>query len=393
MPKNPKIKFFKKCASDDIKIARVPFREPTQPATGIPNKYLNDARRKRLEMIRVKEMLKAKRTRLCHILIQKLKAKYGISHIVTINTIVDEFLSSKDDLSPEDWTTLEAKVSEVIRTKRPVPPEKVAPELPKPMSNTESTGNIWADNRPNVPPGCEWKTLNKYQQLIDEEKDNLKAQNQIKKRLQFRAALDHQLQMAKDLASVERNQDKIYAEFVSEDVREFRKEEDFKKILKKEKNDWELNKIKGEIKDRRLKKAADREDAQSTEKKLIEKSRADLAKEQAAIQVIRLQEREKLNQMLQECKDNENRKVANRKKDMEESVVLIKEQELKLDREAVERESAFKKRMEVMDLNALKFEESEAGALQKEKKLRDEQFALIEKKRKEYQILLLQQKS
>jgi hypothetical protein len=61
------------------------------------------------------------------------------NHIVTINAIVDDFLSTKEELTPDDWSNLESKVAEAIRLKKPTADKQ--PEPPKqPDSNNVSTG-------------------------------------------------------------------------------------------------------------------------------------------------------------------------------------------------------------------------------------------------------------
>lgn len=233
------------------------------------------------------------------------------------------------------------------------------------------------------PKGSEWQVLQAYQQVINEAKEKQEKELIRNKKLKFKEALDQQIKAAKEIQSKQKQEERLFSDFVNEDVKQFWSQEQQKKEQNKEKFALELNLRKQQIDEHQKKLRQDKEALRRQEEIALEEARVKITQEQEVSRQKKMRELDMRAIIEKYNEENERRKAAQKIEDMKEDNRLMREYAERLDREEFERENAFKNRMAVLEKIATKYAEEGAGKIQREVQAKQELLLLREQQRKE----------
>lgn len=233
--------------------------------------------------------------------------------------------------------------------------------------------------------GNEWKVIRAYESILDEEKEKAEKIMHNLKKEQYRKLLNLQEKennKLKNEATIKKPYgdplEKDYAIQVNQDVKDFHEEELNKKkeLLLKNKDELIVRKeqivdqAKRREEEKRIQIEHDIENLKlANDKTAIELEKAALKKREARAALLKI-----------ELDNIENKKIRDAKKAEEAALdqKLMAEYSAKLDKEAFERENAFKKRLEGMAAFAQKYEDDGAGKALREAKIAEEKLLLKE---------------
>ena len=232
------------------------------------------------------------------------------------------------------------------------------------------------------PPGTEWEILNLYQSIVHEERSRREAEESAQKKKKFKEALDQQIRDAKLIKEQLENTDRQYHESSMKELQNF--EENQKKLLAQErkKHTDELLNRKKQIEDHIKQNAIERAAALRIEEEMIRFAQEKAQLEKEKISTRKIEEAKKQKQIVITNELNRERHKQQKLVERDEDNRLMKEYEAKLDREAYDRDNAFKKRMENIDAMGSLFNQG-AGKAAREEEIRLEKFLLSEAKKKE----------
>lgn len=380
-----------------------PGRVPRYYETEEPNSKTADGKRRQLVSILESEKRKEERGKLGCILIDRLIKKFGSKHSGLITFFVEEFLTSHNDINKDDIAKLEKEIANTLDMKAKSRPNSS-------LGETGSTGNdngnrnvsrgedkptaVTTFNNPAVaskaaeelsrpPSGKEWEVINSYQLLKGEEKERQEREAAYLKKLNFRKSLDDHLRVAHTIQRGDHESDKEYAERIANDIKKYHDEEKNKMDKIKKKNHDESDLRMQQIQEKQRRAAQEKAEAMEMDRRNQELNLQKQREEQEKLARIRREKLESQERILQENRENERLRQLARQKDAELDQRQMQEYASKLDREAVERENAFQKRMEKSANNGQKFATEGAGKAQRDAQLREEQLLIREQLRKE----------
>jgi hypothetical protein len=233
------------------------------------------------------------------------------------------------------------------------------------------------------PPGTEWEVLNVYQSIVHEERQQREKEFAAVRKAKFKQMLDQQIKDAETIKAQLDKKDKQFHQYMVEDIQKFEEIERSKLQAEKAKHDEELRVRKQQIDAQTAVREKEKQAARKLEEDSIRfaKEKAQFEKERLAAK--KLQESDIRKQIEVSNEANRQRLRDERAKAVEEEHRMNKEYEAKLDREAFERDNAFKKRMEALEKFGANFASTGAGKAAKEEEIKFELFLLKETKKKE----------
>ena len=397
MPQNiqiAKVKMFKAAAKGEkmLGVNKVPMRQDDEP-----KRVLDPKRRERLEGMRNLDVLNHKKERLLILLVEKLVIKYGNAHRLLIESFVENFINSgAQQITAEDLARLERDVSTAVNSFK-----KKNPKL-KNISNSNTVKNIdtrsdngLVNNNDNAtkesgltsptppPPGSEWQVIQAYQVLQDEKKTKSEQEFMKNKKVNFRKDLDHQMKLRNEVQKSNANDDSEYAAYIYKDIEKYRSEEQYKKNIINKKHHDELAIREAQIADQNRRRAEEKAKQDEFDKNNLKMAADKIEEEKQKVLTMRQLEKENQHRITLENEENQRLRDIEKKKEADEDQRLMREYAAKLDREAFERDNAFKARMEQMAKFGSKFANEGAGKKQREFEIKMEQLLLKEQQQKE----------
>lgn len=366
---------------------------------------MQDRQRKRLEGILNSEATKKKSERLRNVLLQKLVVKYGTHNKMIIGALVDQFLVEKDQIGPDDLARLEKEVVVALDAKKVKVSNSSSSKLAKAgaaamgdgigMRNgqpgTLSGGNAAAQSNTNSssnldppPPGSEWSVIQAYQLLQGEEMTKKEKELELKKKRDFRAALDqHMAEAAQYKAQHSDVADQKYFAHIKQDIVNYHEEErvKFEKIHAKAKE--QLRFQNEQIAEKARIRATELERQRQFEEQLLADARQKIQDEKDKMDRLREAAMSNAERVNLENQANERLRAIQAEKDADEDRRLQAEYAAKLDKDDEDREQAFAKRMEKMAKFNEKFENEGAGNAIKQEQQRVERQLLKDQQAKE----------
>ena len=238
--------------------------------------------------------------------------------------------------------------------------------------------------------GAEWQVINAYQMLMSEQKDREEKELLRLKKLTFKKSLDDHIK-EKHAGLVDIEDKAGYATRILSDIERYNLEEKIKfdRIRKKNHDESQLRQLQVLEKQRKL--AEEKEQALLADKLRNEATQKLMQDEQDRLNRLRKGKYDAQAKIQLENAEHERLKELKKLKDAEEDQAMMKLYAQKLDREAVERENAFKNRMMKDSKRGEKYE-SGTSKLLREEQLRTEQLLLKEQQLKEERELANQLK-
>ena len=233
------------------------------------------------------------------------------------------------------------------------------------------------------PSGKEWEVINSYQLLKGEEQERRERELQRKKKLDFKKSLDNHIQIAQTVKNSSNMSDADYVSGITMDIEKYHNEEKSKFDRIKKHNHDESDLRMAQIIEKQRRAAKEKEDALEADRRNQEINLLKQKEEQEKIARIRREKLEAQERIQKETQENERLRAVQRHHEAEEDQRQMQEYAAKLDREAIERENAFKKRMEESAKNGQLFATEGAGKALREAKIREEQLLIKEQLRKE----------
>lgn len=233
------------------------------------------------------------------------------------------------------------------------------------------------------PSGKEWELISSIQTIKGEEKDRQEREAAYLKKLNFRKSLDAHLQVASTIQSGADNFDRDYAGRIATDIEKYHNEEKSKFDRIKKKNHDESDLRMQQIVEKQRRSNQEKLDALEADRRNQELNLQKQREEQEKVARIRREKLEAQERIKKENMENERLKEVERQRIAELDQRQMQEYAAKLDREAIERENAFKKRMEASAKIGRKFETEGAGKAQREAQIQEEQLLIREQLRKE----------
>jgi hypothetical protein len=352
---------------------------------------------------------KKKRERLRNVLMQKLMVKYGQHNKMMIGALVEQFLIERDQIGPDDLARLEKEVV-IALDARKVKINKSESKLaqagsaavgggvnndnagssssssnagPGSLSRGNSNENSASELVP-PPPGSEWSVIQAYQLLMGEEATANEKRIERKKKEDFRAALDsHIADSAKYKAQHEDAADQQYFKHIRQDIKNYHEEErkKFEKIHEKAR--LQLAAQNEQIAEKSRRRAAELERQREFEEELLADARRKIQEEKNKMDGLREVAMANAARVNAENEENQRLRAIEMEKNVAEDMRLQAEYAAKLDREELEREQAFAKRMEKMAAFNEKFENEGAGNAIRQEQLRVERQLLADQAKKE----------
>ena len=203
------------------------------------------------------------------------------------------------------------------------------------------------------------------------------------KKLNFRKSLDDHVVEAQHIQSGTNVNDKDYASRIAQDIEKYHNEEKSKFDRIKKKNHDESDLRMQQIIEKQRKAAQEKQDALDADERNQQMNLEKLRQEQDKVARIRREKLENQERIKKENQENERLKEVQRQKDAELDQRQMQEYAAKLDREASERENAFRTRMEQSAKHGQKFATEGAGKALKDAQIRTEQLLIKEQLRKE----------
>jgi len=407
-----KVKFPLAHVAAQISPGKVPFRDEAEMKRSSKavktSLFVQDGKRRQLQSILETEKTKEEKGKLGCILIDRLIKKFTSKHSGLITFFVEEFLSSHESIDNEDIEKLEREISNTLDLKKPpsspttnttmmmmtleAPAGSAVAAAPRVTYSTQteaaSTEAAPVPAEPSRPPsGAEWQIINAYQMLMSEQKDREEKEHLRLKKLTFKKSLDDHIKEKHTYV-----EDKAeYATRILSDIERYNLEEKMKfdRIRKKNSDESQLRQLQVLEKQRKI--AEEKAQALMADKMRNEATLKLMQDEQDRLSRLRKEKVEAQAKIQAENAENERLKELKKLKDAEEDQAMMKLYAEKLDREAVDRENAFKNRMMKDSKRGEKYE-SGTSKLLREEQLRSEQLLLKEQQLKEERELANQLK-
>eukprot|EP01038_Epipyxis_sp_PR26KG_P007846 gene7846-10653_t len=345
---------------------------------------INTEKRKQLETILQREKLKEKRRKIASALTQNLVTKFGSENQRVIAFFVDEFLGTHGEINAEDLTILEKEIRTSLQPSQSG--EQYAPKKSEEnfFSKDQSTIPQTSSSLPERPPtGSEWVVIQAYQMVMNDEKEKQEQERARMKKMNFKKALDDQISQSRKYQTNDKDIDNNYFEFIKSDMSRYYEEEQKKKATIKKKYQDEIEIRQKQIYDQKKRLEDEKESFRREEERNLLLAKLKIDKENEIAQQAKARELNHRKKMMEENAENLKIHEVQKKKEAEEDFKLMQEYAAKLDREALERENAFKKRMENMEFLGNKFESDGAGKVARDERLKMEQLLIKEQKKKE----------
>ena len=340
-----------------------------------------------MEDIASRERLRSAREKLAHIFVEKFSVKYGKQHKSLILEQVRRFITERDGITPDDIATLDNILIDSIKSKRRNQ-EIRRNNLVNDVENNETSDNfkrVASSNEVNIslPADSEWVILHSYQAIEDEKRTKEELENALLKKKKFRKMLDDQLQQARKMKALNRYDDKDYAEYIAKDVEIFHEEEKRKKEIVHRKHSEELHKRKAQIDEANKRKNEEKESLRLFEEQNLVMAQIEIEKENEKFRHMKQVQKDNLARIEKENEENQRIIAITKKLEADEDNKLMQAYAAKLDKEAFDRENAFKQRMAGMAAFAQKYESEGAGKKLREQEIAIERLLLKEQKKKE----------
>jgi len=296
-----------------------------------------------------------------------------------IVTAIEQFLENKyDHLTSEDLIELEKDVKRQLDVYR-IEQKKIADSKSSnnDSSNTEeikqqqrpSTGNPLRSSR-IVPSnqevkGKEWAIINAYQTVVAEDRLVSEEEKKRNQKLNLRQNLDRQILEARILKEKEKENEARTWEYISRDM-ELHKEEQQKKrevVLKRIEEERLIR--EQQVADLQKRKNEEKYSHRQREQDLIERF-ATLKEREMEAQKLKRQHDIEIRDIL--VKSNDEQKLIRereRQQEMDEDARQMREYSMKLDREALDRDQAFQKRL--ANIERFKLVSEVEGAVRRER--------------------------
>lgn len=324
-------------------------------------RYMKGIRHDKLKNIQKRNIMMAKKNRLEAILVQKLCAQYAKNARMRalIVTAIEQFLENKvDHLTSDDLIELEKEIKRQLEVYR-IEQRKIS-DAKSSNNNASSSDELKQQQRPStgnplrssrfVPvneevKGREWAIINAYQTIVAEDRFTTEEEKKRNQKLNLRQNLDRQILEARMLKEKEKENEAKTWQNISRDMELHREEQQKKRELV-------LKKIEEERKIREQQVA-------DLQKRKNEEKFSHIQREQESIErFATLKERELEAQKLKRQHDIEVRDILVRSNDeqkllreklrqleMDEDARQMREYSMKLDREALDRDQAFQRRL------------------------------------------------
>lgn len=372
-----------------------------------PAKHPPIPERKRNALLELKrrEEIRATRSRLRAVLIQKLVSKFGEKHKAKVIKHVDNFVDSKLQISAEDLVKLEKAIRDDATTKPPhseISPDAIPADVSNPTSNLQlplplpvrpSTANsnkisppcncggvcgncsTRCTNRTPIPRGSEWHALELYQSLQDIEQKVKEEEKRKQKQQETYEILTKQMKDIEDRRKKEKDSDRSYIEGVHRDLKRFNEENE--ETLRKKQEIYERNKQiwTQQLEEKKEHHRRTRDLLQQSEKEEIEEINRSLQEEREKSQQRRERERAYHQERLleQEAKDRE--LELNKLKEQEENRRYAQEYNAKIEKDEKDRQDQLKRRMMKLEKNVNWIDNGPVGKMKREEEQREEERA------------------
>jgi len=221
--------------------------------------------------------------------------------------------------------------------------------------------------------GAEWQVIAAFDKLMAEKETQRQKDKQAQAKQDFRRTLDDHVLLAQELKKGDNRDEIEYTAHVNLDVQKFRVDEERKQAEVKRRN-LELLQIRQEqCEDQQRRKQDEQRKSEDFARNMVRTAHERLAIEKE----IQEEARRKVREMRMKIEEDNvhNKKVLQEShvKEREEDQRLMAEYAAKLDKEAYERDHAFKKRMAHIDKTALQFAlEGGAGKIAQDEQLQRE---------------------
>jgi hypothetical protein len=236
-----------------------------------------------------------------------------------------------------------------------------------------------------VPVGVEWQIIDHYHRALTE--DKLKREKEIikVKKSSFKEALDLQIKAAKELKEKQEVEARKFNEIVERDLKLHQEQELQKRMAIRQKHEDELAIRKKQIEEQISRREQEKLLLRKAEEDALLLATKKLQMEREAFQEAKSKEMSIRHQIELTNEANKEKKKFCRLKEAEEDTKLMEMYAARLDKEAVDRETAFKRRMDGMDSVINRFATDGAGKIAQEERLKMDQYLVQELLKKEAQ--------
>lgn len=219
--------------------------------------------------------------------------------------------------------------------------------------------------------------------MVGEDETIKEKERLIQKKRLFKQNLDSHVHLVEQNKANDNNDDRNYAEYVRKDIEKYHQEEAEKANVIKSKY-LEEKKIREEqILDNQRRAFGERETFKLDEIKQLKIVDEAIERDRLAQLEAKMKEKQRQAEIVEENNLNLLRRAERKKAEALEDFRLMKEYEMKLDREAYERDHLFQKRIQHLEAIAKKYHHEGAGKNERENELKFEISLLKEIQRKE----------
>lgn len=377
--KSPRLQYLQSKKHDLSK--RKPAKVPIVAVGGaVQPRYMTDTKRTKLEAIRDKSNMKAKRERVRNIITKKLIGTFGAKNRGVIESFVDEVIHNHEGgITSSDLLRIQAELQEILKHKPPPVIKKVVEETPA-VDEEELAASR---SSLQLPAGIAWKAIHAYEVAIQEQNEKDQRQREEEKKSKLRVALEKQMEAAREEAMKNRRNDILYAKHVTEDVEHYAAEEARKREDMMEKMQIQKRFREEQIAEQHRRKQEELDQMRQHELETNARIQAEIDAEKALLAEKKAISIERNQRVLEENEKLRLFRLEQKKKDAEYDQKLMADYAKKMDEEAAEREGAFAKRLAALEMFASKFSNDGAGKVEKDERLKEERLLLAEQERKE----------
>lgn len=341
---------------------------------------MTDKKRNALLDLKKREDIRATRSRLRAVLLQKLINKFGEKNKVKIAKHVDEFVDSKLQISAADLINLEKNIKEDTSVKGSTPenngnnnnsnnnsnnsngPQNVSLPLNNlPIRPATSAGpkttcrcgciNCKHDERcfTPIPRGSEWHALELYHSYQDNEQIRDEELQKKKKQKEMFNILTKQMQEIEEQKRKEKDEDKSYLQYIQNDLMKYNQENE--ELLKKqiERNENNRKIWTQQLDDKRAHNQRIKEELSQSEKKELEDIKASIELEKERNYQKKQEEKRRQLQRIKENEEKIKQKQLEKKLDQEENQRYAEEYKQKIEKEELDRQEALNKRIKKLE--------------------------------------------
>eukprot|EP01041_Mallomonas_annulata_P011316 gene11316-23678_t len=377
----------------------VPMESRQEKVLKAPH-YLTETHHQKLKDMKKNEQLMSKRSRLRSLLVQKLTSKYGVKNSDLITELVTQFITRQNEhISSADLMELENEIRVAIRGQKqshhqthPNNGYLKNQESFSNQDNNETLKSTTTSMESTMTPvqGHEWDLINAYGKLVADERYKKEEDDMLNKKSVLKKTLEKQIEEAREIKRQEREaEQRLTAERMKRDLEKLKEEEALKAQEIARKHEEERLIRDQQVLENRRRREMEQYSMKAAEKAeldrilQIQKNEVETAQKKRHEDIIKRDEIFRANDELRRIRD------LHKKEQLDEEHRLMQEYSAKLEKEAYERDNAFRRRVEALESFSKKFKEEGAGRSQfdSEKKQDEALLRMTEKKIKEIQLM------